>query len=150
MNPYRGPLPPVYFLAALIASAVLHWVVPLAQLFSWPMRWIGAVILLVGLTLVVVPAKAFDSRGTAVKPFQESTVLVTDGLFRFSRNPMYLGMSLALLGFAFLLGSLAAFLPVIPFAILLDRIFIRREEASLEAKFGGAYRDYKTRVRKWI
>lgn len=150
MHTSSGPLPPVYFLGALLASAALHWVLPVAQLLDWPTRWIGAPIMIAGLILVVLPAKGLDSRGTTVKPFWEPAVLVTDGFFRYSRNPMYLGMSFALLGFAFLLGSLSPFLTVIPFMLLLDRIFIQYEEEALEAKFEGAYRDYKARVRKWL
>lgn len=94
--------------------------------------------------------RAFKKVETTVKPHEESTTLITDGVFRLSRNPMYVGFVLILLGIAIFVGSLTPYAVVIVFPILMDRIFIRGEERMLEETFGGAWLEYKKKVRRWI
>jgi protein-S-isoprenylcysteine O-methyltransferase Ste14 len=78
------------------------------------------------------------------------TALVTSGPYRFTRNPMYLGMAFLYVGFAFAFGVIwaLAFLPAV--IVVVDRFVIAREEPYLERNFGQAYRDYKARVRRWV
>jgi protein-S-isoprenylcysteine O-methyltransferase Ste14 len=95
-------------------------------------------------------AGIFDRAGTTIKPFEESSALVTTGPFRVSRNPVYLGMVLGLLGVAVLAGSLSPFLVIPLFAVLIDRRFIQAEEAQLERTFGASYVAYKSQVRRWL
>jgi len=83
-------------------------------------------------------------------PFEPSTALVTGGWFRLTRNPMYLGLSLILLGVAMIDGTLGAFLPLPVFVAILHFRFIRAEERFLEGIFGERYRAYRTQVRRWI
>ncbi|MGD8385312.1 MAG: isoprenylcysteine carboxylmethyltransferase family protein, partial [Lysobacterales bacterium] len=83
-------------------------------------------------------------------PFSPATTLVTGGLYRYTRNPMYLGMTLMLLGMALLLGSVTALAPVAGFARVIHKRFVLPEEAFLEKAFGQAYLDYKLRVRRWL
>lgn len=90
----RPLLPPTYFLFALVLMAALHFVAPLAQLIAWPWRLLGGLPILVGGALNVLCSRQFEQRGTTVKPFEESQALIVDGPFRYSRNPMYLGMGL--------------------------------------------------------
>lgn len=85
-----------------------------------------------------------------MKPFEESSALVTHGVFRISRNPMYLGMTLMLLGIALFLGSVTPFLVVIALPVIFDRVFISPEERMLEETFGDQFREYRKRVRRWI
>lgn len=92
----------------------------------------------------------FKLAGTTIKPFQESKTLVTTGIFRFSRNPMYLGFALILVGAAILLGSLTPFFVIPVFVILTEKQFIISEEIMLERTFGTAFLDYKRRVRRWL
>jgi protein-S-isoprenylcysteine O-methyltransferase Ste14 len=89
---------------------------------------------------------------TTINPMRidRASHLVTTGLYRFSRNPMYLGLMVTLSGWAILLGSLGPILPLVLLERLLVAVQIRPEEAALEARFGGLYRDYKTRVGRWI
>lgn len=75
---------------------------------------------------------------------------MTQGVFRLSRNLMYLGMVLILAGIGILMGTLMPWFVIAPFIALLDALFIRVEETMLEATFGEAYREYKKQVRKWI
>ncbi len=151
MSTSRGPLPPVYFFGSLVVSALLHWLMPIVLLLSSsPLRWTGLFLLLVGIVCVVLPAKKFDDVGTTIKPFQASTTLITDGLFGYTRNPMYLGMVLILLGVDVILGSLSPFVVVPLFMIVIDRRFIRSEELALRAVFGERYQSYRARVSKWL
>ena len=87
---------------------------------------------------------------TTFKPFEESTAMLTDGVFRIGRHPMYLGMVLILLGVSILLGSLSSLIVIAVFAVIMERVFIIVEERMMEQIFGGQYIDYKKQVRKWI
>lgn len=143
-------LPPVYFIAALALAVLLHRYAPLVTLVPAPLDPAGAGIVIPGLALTLWAAGQFHVAGTPVIPFHQSTALVTSGVYRFTRNPMYLGMALVLLGAAVLLGSLAAFLPIPLFAWQIQRKFIVPEEAFLEDLFGQDYLRYKSRVGRWL
>ena len=92
----------------------------------------------------------FRRAGTSVAPMRPTTALVTSGPYRFTRNPMYVGMASLYVGVAIPLGAIwsLAFLPAVLLAV--DRIAIQREERYLEAEFGEEYRAYKGRVRRWL
>jgi protein-S-isoprenylcysteine O-methyltransferase Ste14 len=143
-------LPPTYFSLALIVMILLHFLLPVVRIVPSPWNAIGVIFLPAGLLFLLTSDQSFHRAGTTVKPFVESTVLVTQGVFRYSRNPMYLGFSTLLAGAAFLLGSLMPFVVVLVFAILMDRLFVTAEEKMLADKFGQSYLDYKRRVRRWI
>ena len=98
-------LPPTYFLASLALMAALAFAVPVAPLLAWPWRAAGVVPIAAGVWLNLAADRAFKERGTTVKPFERSSALVTGGAFRLTRNPMYLGMVLILIGVALLLGA---------------------------------------------
>lgn len=146
----RPLLPPTYFLFALVLMAALHFVAPLAQLIAWPWRLLGGLPILVGGALNVLCSRQFEQRGTTVKPFEESQALIVDGPFRYSRNPMYLGMGLILVGIAVLLGTLTPFLALPVFVWLVSVRFIVPEERALAQRFGSEYLDYKKKVRRWV
>ncbi|MGI9083774.1 MAG: methyltransferase family protein [Aeromicrobium sp.] len=94
--------------------------------------------------------RRFARAGTAVIPFRPSTALVTTGPFRFTRNPMYLGMAVLQAGLSLAFGLMWA-LAMVPVAVLaVDRLVIAREEPYLERRFGADYIAYKSRVRRWI
>ena len=82
--------------------------------------------------------------------FDEPNKLVTEGIYKITRNPMYLGFVLLLIGVAVILGSASVFSIVIIFSIITDLWYIRYEERALEKKFGSAYDTYKSKVRRWI
>ena len=149
-TPRRRLMPPVYFLLSLIAAAALHRYLPLATLAVAPWRYFGAVPIALGLTLAAVAARSFDKHGTAIKPFDPSTALVTTGVYRFTRNPMYLGMLAVLLGVGWLLGSLGALLPLPVLAAILKWRFVHPEEVMLEQTFGEPYLSYRRKVRRWL
>jgi len=105
---------------------------------------------MLGVMIVLISAGLFRLRNTTLNPFGEPAVIVQDGLYRFSRNPMYLGMLLALIGFGLWLGNVLAILLAPAFVAIMTRWYILREEQLLETRFGDAYRAYRSRVRRWI
>ena len=143
-------LPPTYLLMAMLVIVLLHILAPLAYIVRMPWNLLGLLPLGLGLIVTAVADRAFKQRGTTVHPFKEPTQVVTNGVFRFSRNPMYLGFVLVLLGMAILLRSLSPFAIVGGFAIWMDIGFIRVEERILATTFGDEWVRYKRRIRKWV
>lgn len=142
--------PPLILLALILLGLALDrlWPAPFAA--TWARLWLGGALILLGLALVIAVFRRFRRAGTNIETRHPTTALVTDGLYRFSRNPVYLGFALAQLGAALAANSLwlAALLPVL--LIALGHGVVAREERYLEAKFGQAYLDYKARVRRWL
>jgi len=143
-------MPPTWMLVAIIAMLVFHFLLPIAKIVPTLWNLTGLVFLVSGITLNLIADRAFQRVGTTVKPYQESSSLVTNGVFQISRNPMYLGMVLILIGVAVFLRTLSPLLVVIPFAILIDQIYIRVEEQMLTEKFGATWQTYKAKTRRWL
>lgn len=143
-------IPPVYFLVALVLMAFFHHVAPAAQLLVAPYRYAGIVLMALAVALVVWAALLFRRAGTGIVPFSPATVLVTAGPYRYTRNPMYLGLAGTLLGAAVLMGSMTPFVVIPAFMALIADRFIAGEEAMLERSFGRQYLEYKSRVRRWL
>jgi protein-S-isoprenylcysteine O-methyltransferase Ste14 len=150
MSERRRILPPIYFLGALAGMGALHVVAPITRLVQAPYRYAGVVFVGFGFWIVIWAARLFGRAGTPIKPFQPSTHLVTGGPYRFTRNPMYLGMVAILAGVGLLLGSLGPFLVIPTFVYVIQRDFITREEALMEQTFGEGYLSFRRRVRRWI
>jgi protein-S-isoprenylcysteine O-methyltransferase Ste14 len=146
----KRPLPPTYFLASICVILGLHFLLPVAEVLPLPWRLGGLIFIAVGVWLNVAADQALKVHKTTVKPFERSRVLVTEGAFRFSRNPMYLGMVLILFGGAMSLGSLSPFLVCPAFAALLHFRFILVEERMLAETFGPQWEAYRNRTRRWI
>ena len=149
---WRKPrvLPPVWFLIALVLIGVAHRYFPVVDFIASPWRWFGALPVAIGLAMVLISAGSFAKAGTPVVPFRRSSSLVDTGFYRYTRNPMYLGMALVLGGVAMMTGVLTAWLPVPLFVLIIQRNFIEGEERFLESIFGDEYRDYCRRVRRWL
>jgi protein-S-isoprenylcysteine O-methyltransferase Ste14 len=143
-------LPPFVFLAALIAMGALHYWLPGPEVVPNPWNRLGWVPFVLSVLLAIHIKLKFDRHGTTIKPYETSTKLVTDGPFRWSRNPIYTGMVVALLGFFVALGTLTPIVVVPVFAWLIQSRFIAMEERMLEEAFGDDYRAFKARVRRWI
>ena len=149
--PPRGPLvPPVYLVLALGIMALLHYFLPVAVLLPDSYRLLGAVLILLSLAIGFWAVGLFRRADTGVVPFSPVKTLVAHGPYRFTRNPMYLGMAGLLLGAAILFGTLAPFLIVPVFVALIEWRFILAEEAFLAAELGEAYAEYKAKVRRWL
>jgi len=140
----------MYLLIAIIVMVALHLLFP--EMLIIPPLWnlLGLIPLVLGVAINLVADNAFHRANTTVKPFEESSALITSGAFRISRNPMYLGFVLILIGIAVLMRSLTPYLVVIAFAILLDRMYITVEERMLAEKFGPEWEAYKKKARRWL
>ena len=143
-------LPPIYLFISILAIVVLHFLYPMLKIIFFPWNLLGAIPITFGLVINFIIDRAFKKYNTTVKPFEGSTVLITNGVFRFTRNPMYLGFVLILFGISIFVGSLTPYFVVASFAILMDRIFIRAEERKLQEAFSESWFQYIKDVRRWI
>jgi protein-S-isoprenylcysteine O-methyltransferase Ste14 len=145
--------PPVIYLGGLLLGFLLHWRLPLPlvpAVLVGPLRLFGAVCLLAGLALAIWAVATFRRAGTTFHPAGPTTTLAVGGPYRFTRNPMYLGLVFILAGLALLANALwpLILLPVV--IVIVRRAVIDREERYLTAKFGEEYLRYKARVRRWL
>ena len=143
-------MPPTYMMIAIVLMLVLHVTVPMVGLAHAPITWLGAPFIGVGLILNFWSDQLFRKHRTTVKPFGRPSALVEKGPFQLSRNPMYLGMVLAAIGVAMLLGTLSPFLVVAALVWLFTSRFILVEEAAMEDEFGDAWHAYRRKVRRWV
>jgi protein-S-isoprenylcysteine O-methyltransferase Ste14 len=144
-------LPPLLLVLILaITMLVLDRALPLFRLLHTPIAYLGAAPVALGVLIVLISAGLFRFRKTTINPFGEPAVMVQDGFYRFSRNPMYLGMLLVLIGVGLWLGNILALLLAPAFVAIMTRWYIVREEQLLEERFGDVYRAYRSRVRRWI
>jgi len=142
--------PPVWLLIGLIAIFTLNESWPVLRFTSLAGQLAGGLMILVGLVLLVMANGLFVRAGTNVIPFREVSSLVTSGVYRYTRNPMYLGMALVLLGCAVTVGAASALVVPVLFMVIIELRFIRPEEHMLQGLFPQEYPAYCTRVRRWI
>jgi protein-S-isoprenylcysteine O-methyltransferase Ste14 len=142
--------PPLIYLAGLGAGLLLDALLSSASLPA-AVRWpVGALLVVGGFSLMATFVGAFRRAQTNVDPWKPTTAIVTDGPYRFTRNPGYLGMAVVFGGIAVLADAPWAFLLLPPTAAVIDRGVIAREERYLEGKFGEEYLAYKARARRWL
>jgi len=146
----RRLVPPILFLLCFALMVLLRWLLPIQMLFPFPCNMFGVAPILLGVFVAITGVVTFRKARTNILPFKEADKLVTSGPFRFTRNPMYLGLSLVLTGIWLLLGCLTPLLGVLIFVITADRWYIAFEERMLEQKFGPAFVAYRARVGRWI
>jgi protein-S-isoprenylcysteine O-methyltransferase Ste14 len=150
MEQKRRIVPPVYLVLTLASMGALHRWAPIARLIEPPYSYLGALLIMAGIVIAAHSAFAFTKAGTPVIPFERSTALVTNGFYRVTRNPMYLGMVLVLLGTAVVLGTASPLIPIPVFILIIQTRFIAGEERFLQELFGEQYLTYKSRVRRWL
>ena len=121
-----------------------------AGLGHWFSAYIAVGLLLIGVAVFAAGILNFSRAATPVQGTKPSRTLVTTGIHAWSRNPIYLGMVLALVGVGLVTRSPWILILVLPFAMTIRYCVIAREETYLERRFGDAYRDYKARVRRWL
>lgn len=155
-RPPRAPLSvkvptPLWVLIFITAAIVLNGVLGLPAFASLHSMWLGTLIILAGGALAAWGRMTFAEAKTQVQPASaRNNKLVTSGPYRFTRNPMYLGLVVIGLGAA-ILGGLAPLYAVPVLTFLLDNfVIIPFEEKKMERQHGDAYRAYKARVRRWI
>ncbi len=142
--------PPIMVLIGIIVQLIVARVVEAPIKLDQMWTYIGIALVVIGFLPIPIISRAFKEQETGIKPDTIPTAFLETGLFRFSRNPIYVGMSLFLIGSALIIGNLYGLLIVILFVFAVQYMWIRKEEVNLEAQFGEAYRAYKERVRRWI
>jgi protein-S-isoprenylcysteine O-methyltransferase Ste14 len=149
-GPATSMLPPAWLLIALVAIAVLRLVWPADPLLPgmWPL--VGVVAIAAGVALNAAGDRQFHQARTPMHPAARPATFVTDGVFRLSRNPMYLGIVSIVFGVALLVNRWPALLVAPALAWLLQVRFVRHEERRMRETFGPEYARYCQRVRRWI
>lgn len=141
-------IPPAWLGMAVGVTWLLSRVLP-ATGWAW-LDLIGAVLIVAGLTLMGVAVAEFLRAHTTFIPRRAPAAFVRNGVYRFTRNPIYLGDALVLAGCALVWDVLPALLLVPLFAVIITRRFILGEEAGLVARFGDDYHAWAARVRRWL
>lgn len=153
MNTLELKLPPAILVAIL---ALLMWLTPIVApslAISFPGQsvamWLFAI---PGMAITFIGAGAFRREGTTVDPThpEKASSLIVSGVYRFSRNPMYLGFLLVLTGWGMHISNLLAFAALPVYVAYMTRFQIIPEERALQAGFGSAYSDYRKSVRRWL
>lgn len=147
----RRILPPVLFVFFVIAMGVVCWGMESTHNIASSYILIGLPFVIVGLGFAVAGKVLFRKIGTNIMTFNEPDVLVTEGLFKYTRNPMYLGLFIAMFGFFLLMGAaITSFVLTSLFWLIVDRWYIAFEEEAMHRKFGLDYEEYCRKVRRWI
>ena len=141
---------PHYFALAGIAQITLDRLLPLVLFTHAPWNQLGWLPIVLGIGMQIAAYQRFRAHLTTIMPGSRSTALVTSGIYRFTRNPMYLGMVLILLGGIIIGGSIGPAIVPPLFIWIIQRRLIELEENALAARFGDKYDKYRSRVRRWI
>lgn len=141
--------PPVLVAVLLAAGLLLHFILPETRDTGWH-QVLGLVLVAGGIGLACFAAALFAARDTTKDPYGAPSTFVVVSPYTFTRNPMYLGLAVALLGFAVFFDSIVMLLGPAVFYAAIDTIVIPREEETMLAQFGDQYRAYKGRVRRWL
>ena len=143
--------PPLAWGFAVLAGFGLDWLVPLPFLpDDLPTGWLGGMVFVAALTLFAWAIATITRAGSNVPTNRPTTTIVESGPYRFTRNPIYIGMFLGLIGFGLAFNNLWLLLMLLPFALIIRYGVVAREEVYLERKFGDVYRGYRSRVRRWL
>src|SRR5215218_9894118 len=141
--------PPVIYLGFLGLGFALEGLLPGAELPGWA-QWLGAVAIVAGVALMISFELAFKRAGTDANPYRPSSALATDGPYRFSRNPGYLGMAITYIGITLTVEAPWSLVMLLPAILMIQYGVITREERYLERLFGEDYLTYKRTTRRWI
>lgn len=143
--------PPLVLLICLLAQIELSDWLPIYQFGDVP-TWIPVIWIGVGLLVSLMGVVAFHKAKTTINPLKpdQSCEVVTEGIYRYSRNPMYLGMLLGLIGMVFYFGEASTLLGVIFFICYITAFQIKPEEKVLREKFGEVYVCYENQTRRWL
>ncbi len=143
-------IPPSYFNLLIIFAFIFHYLIPIKILIPKPYSYGGIIIICCRLILNIWSTNHLRKRRTPIEFDEAPRELVTDGPFQMSRNPIYLGGLFLLLGIAITLGSLITFAFPIALFLILNKVYVPKEEIVLENSFGEQFRDYKNKVRRWV
>jgi protein-S-isoprenylcysteine O-methyltransferase Ste14 len=154
-NAHVVVLPPFLFGGAFLVALLLQWIRPWPILEHMVTLWpgvlvLGLLVLGLGLAIMITGRRALEASGTNVNPMQPTTSIVTAGPYRFTRNPLYVGLTLFTAGLTLGFNTWWGFVLLIPVLLVLHFGVVLREERYLEQKFGDTYRQYRARVRRYL
>ncbi len=144
--------PPLILAATVLLGYLLQWPLPIGFLatFGQSLRIpLGVIVIVAGISLAATGRRMLTRLGTNVSPLRPTTALATDGIFRWTRNPLYSGGTLVMLGIAIIFALDWVLLLIVPSVLILHFGVVRREEQYLEKKFGERYRHYKLNVARY-
>ncbi len=142
--------PPIIYAISILSGIWLYKLWPLAMPFAIHGRLYGGIIVVIAVIIAAWSLLNFHRNNTDVRPDKPDSALITSGPYRYTRNPLYIVLSLTQITVAVWLDNLWVLLLVIPSIIVITRYAIAREERYLEQLFGQDYLDYKKRVRRWL
>ena len=142
--------PPIWLVFGLVAIFTLNTFLPGLRFTGIAGQLLGGFIIFLGLGLLLIAGGLFKRAGTDLIPFKNVSALVTTGIYRYTRNPMYLGMTAVLLGTAITVGAFSALLIPAIFMLIIQFRFILPEEEMLRGIFPEEFPAYCSRVRRWI
>ena len=149
-NPGVIAFPPALFAGTLALGLLLHFIFPV-HFLPHMIAIASGIVVLIGAALIAISAfRAMRHAQTAVNPSLPTTAIVFDGAFGFSRNPIYLSLTLLYVSISLLFNALWALLLLLPLIVVVQNGVIKREERYLEQKFGDEYLRYKASVRRWV
>tara|TARA_R110002110_G_scaffold395138_2_gene609626 strand:- start:119659 stop:120123 length:465 start_codon:yes stop_codon:yes gene_type:complete len=144
------PLPPLVYLAGILAGFGIDWLIPLRGLSLQTQLVVGLPIIVLAIVLLLMSAWELSRAGTSPLHHQPTTKIFSRGLYGLSRNPIYVAMTLGCVGVAIAADRVWVIVATAVAVLVIDRMVIAREETFLEAKFGAEYLAYKARVRRWV
>lgn len=144
---YRPPRIAQFF---VLAAALMHWAIPLSQLQVYSNQVLGIILGVGGFGVMMWGWWLFKRFDTAICPTAKTDCLVTSGVYRVSRNPMYLGVVGMLLAVAIFVGTFPFYLATAAYFLVMNNVFCPYEEHKLSEAFGDTYISYKNKVRRWI
>lgn len=143
-------LPPYLFLLCTFLMIILYFTTTSITVVKFPTNLIGIVFIVLGIGITLQVSRKFKSIDTEIHTFKKPKKLTTKGFFRYTRNPIYLGFLIGLIGVFVVLGSLTSLIGALIFFIFSNNWYIPFEEKQLETEFGEQYKNYKMNVRRWI
>ena len=142
--------PPLMVLAGIITQLLIGYTAPVEPLLSATWQYMGIALMVLGFITILLAARSFRKHETTIIPDGQPSKLMEGGLFAYSRNPIYVAMAVLLIGSGLAIGHIWALIVVPLFVLLVQQIWIVKEEENLETEFGQIYRNYKMRVRRWL
>lgn len=151
MKEKKLPIKPPYIAFLLLFLAwLVNYLFPQLKIISKPYNKLGIIVFILGILLMLWAFYLFKKNKTPIVPGQKPTFMVAERPYKFTRNPMYLGVTIALLGAAIYIGNLLSFLSPLIFFLVMNNYFVPFEEKLMEKIFGKQYSNYKKKVRRWL
>jgi protein-S-isoprenylcysteine O-methyltransferase Ste14 len=142
------PIPPIIFIFSFLVSLILFFFTPIYKFES--IYILSLIFIVIGIFLAVYSSYTIIINKTTINPNETPSILIKNGPFKISRNPIYLSMLIILFGLDFYFFAIISFINIIIFFLIINFFIIPKEEKNIEKKFGDTYIEYKRKVRRWI